>query len=123
MYCLTMSSLSAYFGELTDAGVFVKEINTFTYNSDICLSTYMSKIFVSYVSSSSSTDWWVFELDTNIRCIRSGTGSYSIGQIIESKLRYPLMVTDAMTSSRQTSITASNYYLGSITEVGQKEVE
>ena len=99
--------------ELTDTGVFIREIYTVTYNSSVCLSTYMNKIFLSSVSSSIS-DWLVYELDTNVRCIRSGASSCPIGQIIESKLRYPLMITDCMSPYRQTSITASNYYLGSI---------
>lgn len=97
--------------ELTDTGVFIKEICTITFRSDMCLSTYMDKIFLSIVSSSTS-DWVTYEINTNVRCIRSS--GYTMGQIIESKLRYPLMVTDNMTSGRYTSITASNYYLGSI---------
>jgi len=98
--------------ELTDAGVFIKEIYTVTFASNMCLSTYMGKIFLSNISS--YTDYrLVYELDTNVRCIRSSS-DYPIGQIIESKLRYPLMVTDSMTRYQHTSITASNHYLGSI---------
>ena len=99
--------------ELTDTGVFIKEIYTVTFSSSMCLSTYMGKIFLSNISSS-TTDWLMYELNTNVRCIRSFTGNYPIGQIIESKLRYPLMVTDSMASNRHTCLTASNYYLGSI---------
>ena len=99
--------------ELTDTGVFVKRICTVTFHSSMCLSTYMGKIFLSHATSVTN-DWRMYEVATNVRCIRSGTTTYPIGQIIESKLRYPLMVTDAMTSGRYTGITASNYYLGSI---------
>lgn len=99
--------------ELTDAGVFIREIYTVTFASNMCLSTYMNKIFLSNVSSSTS-DWLIYELDTNVRCIRSSIIGYPIGQIMESKLRYPLMINDCMSQYRQTSITASNYYLGSI---------
>ena len=99
--------------ELTDTGVFIREICTINWNTNLCLSTYMDKIFLSNMGSS-ATDWWIHEVSTNVRCIRSVTNTYPIGQIIESKLRYPLMVTDAITSYRCTSITASNYYLGSI---------
>ena len=98
--------------ELTDTGVFIKEIYTVTFGGSMCLSTYMNKIFLSNVSNNPS-DWLAYELDTNVRCVRS-IGGYPIGQIIESKLRYPLMVTDCMSQYRHTSITASNYYLGSI---------
>lgn len=99
--------------ELTDTGVFVREICTVTFKNSICLSTYMNKIFLSNTYYDNS-DWWMYEVDTNVRCIRSSTNGYPLGQIIESKLRYPLMLTDNMVSSRPTSITASNYYLGSI---------
>ena len=61
-----------------------------------------------------TSNWLMYELDTNVRCIINGTSSYPIGQIMESKLRYPLMLTDNMATSRHTCITASNYYLGSI---------
>ena len=99
--------------ELTDTGVFIREICTINWRNDMCLSTYMDKIFLSNLISS-TTDWHMYEVATNVRCIRRGDNGYPIGQIIESKLRYPLMVTDAMISGRGTCMTASNYYLGSI---------
>ena len=98
--------------ELTDTGVFVREIYTVAFSPYMCLSTYMNKIFLSNVSSSAS-DWVMYELDTNVRCIRN-RNIYAIGQIMESKLRYPLMINDRMNRYGHTSITASNYYLGSI---------
>lgn len=98
--------------ELTDTGVFIKQIYTVGFNNNRCLSTYMGKIFLSYISNG-ATDLVTYELNTNVRCIRP-TNSYPIGQIIESKLRYPLMVTDNMLYNKYTSIVASNYYLGSI---------
>ena len=98
--------------ELTDTGVFIKEIYTVTFSSSRCLSTYMGKIFLSNISTYTG-DFVTYELNTNVRCIRT-IEDYPIGQIIESKLRYPLMITDGMTRYRHTSITASNYYLGSI---------
>ncbi len=100
--------------ELTDTGVFIREIYTVTYKDSVCLSTYMDKIFLSYLSQFTSSEHLMYEVDTNVRCLRNPSGNYSIGQIIESKLRYPLMVTDNMNEYRYTSITASNYYLGSI---------
>lgn len=99
--------------ELTDTGVFVREICTVTFKTSLYLSTYMNKIFLSNTPGD-FLDWSMYEVDTNVRCIRSGTNGYPLGQIIESKLRYPLMLTDNMVSARHTCITASNYYLGSI---------
>lgn len=98
--------------ELTDTGVVINQTYTVNFVSYMGLSTYMGKIFLSIISDSTS-NLVTYELNTNSRCIRTSEG-YSIGQIIESKLRYPLMVTDNMIRYRHTSITASNYYLGSI---------
>ena len=100
--------------ELTDTGVFIREIYTVTYGGSMCLSAYMDKIFLSYLSSSTTSEWLMYEVDANVRCLRNVSGNYPMGQIIESKLRYPLMITDCMSQYRQTNITASNYYLGSI---------
>lgn len=97
--------------------VFVKQICTVNFHSSVCLSTYMNKIFLSYAhdkNDSSSMAYPTFEVDTNVRRLRNGYGFYPLGQIIESKLRYPLMLTDNMVLTRQTCITASNYYIGSI---------
>lgn len=98
--------------ELTDTGVFIKIIYTVTFNSSMCLSTYMDKIFLSRLYNY-ETNQVTYELDTNVRCFRN-KDSYPIGQIIESKLKYPLMVTDSMAQYRHTCIIASNHYLGSI---------
>ena len=96
--------------ELTDTGVFNREICTY-----MCLSTYMDKIFLSNMYSSNANEALSYEVDTNVRCIRRGvTSSTSMGQIIESKLKYPLMLTDNGNQYSNTGITASNYYLGSI---------
>ena len=101
--------------ELTDTGVFVKRICTVTFHSSMCLSTYMNKIFLSNIYNSNYTNTVVYEVDTNVRCIRRGlTTANSMGQIIESKLKYPLMVTDNGSLYNHAAITASNYYLGSI---------